>query len=282
MLVLLCTLCVVLYLDRICISQAALSIQEDLGLTNTQMGYVFAAFMLSYGLFEVPTGRWGDRYGSRKVLIRIVLWWSAFTAMTGFVPLFSYDSRLWLNSLGLLLLVRFLFGVGEAGALPNMARVAAHWFPADRRGPAQGLLNTSMLVGGATAPVLAAYLIRVIGWRVTFSVFAVVGVAWVIVFQRLFRDNPVDHPGVNEAERRLIEGRAAPARADSYPSDSQIEKQASEAVTRRDTYSEVPPSWPPSMGKQRNNDAPDLAESTGGLSWRIPLLFIRPFPGGEC
>ena len=135
--------------------------KKDLGLTNTQMGYVFAAFMLSYGLFEVPTGRWGDRYGSRKVLIRIVLWWSVFTALTGCVWPFVLDSGwcipLWgewsiplcYDSLMLLILIRFLFGAGEAGALPNMARVVARWFPADKRGPAQGLLNTAMLVGGA-------------------------------------------------------------------------------------------------------------------------------------
>jgi MFS family permease len=219
-LALLCALAFVLYLDRVCISQAAVSIQEELKLDNAQMGYVFAAFMLSYALFEVPTGRWGDRFGSRKVLMRIVLWWSVFTALTGCVWRFSFDSGwriegwwgsipLLFDSLGLLILIRFLFGAGEAGALPNMARVVARWFPADKRGPAQGLLNTSMLVGGATAPVLAAYLIAVIGWRWTFSVFAGVGVVWVIVFQRLFRDNPADHPWVNEAERRLIETAAA-------------------------------------------------------------------------
>src|SRR5205807_2184212 len=168
----LCLLAFVLYIDRICISQATTSIEKDLGISDKQMGFVLAAFTVAYGLFEVPTGRWGDRYGSRGVLTRIVLWWSAFTMLTGCVWAFSLDSGLRLglrgtdwsipllfDSFALLLLVRFLFGAGEAGALPNAARVSARWFPAGRRGPVQGLLNTSMLLGGITAPIVAGYVI---------------------------------------------------------------------------------------------------------------------------
>src|SRR5262245_13388958 len=119
----LCALCFVLYIDRVCISQAAESMQDELGLDSTQMGLVFGAFTLAYGLFEVPTGRLGDRYGSRRVLVRIVLWWSAFTALTG---------AAW--GLAALLAIRFLFGAGEAGAYPNAARVMSRWFPAGERG----------------------------------------------------------------------------------------------------------------------------------------------------
>ena len=79
----LCGLTLILYLDRMCIGKAAPFIQDELGLSDERMGYIHAAFMLSYGLFEVVTGHWGDRFGSRRVLIRIVLWWSAFTALTG-------------------------------------------------------------------------------------------------------------------------------------------------------------------------------------------------------
>ena len=102
----------VLYLDRVCIGQAAPQIQKDLGISETAWGYVAAAFTLSYALFEIPTGRWGDRFGSRGVLTRIVIWWSLFTALTGAA-----------SGLVVLLAVRFLFGAGEAGALPNAARV---------------------------------------------------------------------------------------------------------------------------------------------------------------
>src|SRR5262249_41130208 len=186
------------------------------------MGVVFGAFTLAYGLFEVPTGRWGDRYGSRGVLTRIVLWWSAFTALTACVWPFVLDSGLelplpWGGALPLLfdrflllVLFRCLFGAGEAGALPNTARVVARWFPADARGPAQGLINTSMLLGGAVTPVAAAYLIEWCGWRWAFVLFGLLGVVWAAVFYSWFRDDPAAHPDLNDAERQLIAGAALP------------------------------------------------------------------------
>src|SRR5260370_1120502 len=135
-LVFLATLVFVLYIDRVCIAKAEISIREELGLSKSQMGLVFGAFTFAYGLFEVPTGRWGDRFGSRGVLTRIVLWWSAFTALTGCVWKFSLGSGYHLsiggwsistaivcNSLVLLMLIRFLFGAGEAGA-PNKNRIS--------------------------------------------------------------------------------------------------------------------------------------------------------------
>src|SRR5438132_1996303 len=116
----LCSLSFILYIDRLCISKAAPQIEEELGITHTAMGFVFGAFTVAYGLFEIPTGRWGDRFGSRGVLTRIVLWWSAFTVLTGCVWKFDYRIRLlWSDTEGpvlLLLLIRFLFGAGEAGA----------------------------------------------------------------------------------------------------------------------------------------------------------------------
>src|SRR4029077_15137336 len=103
LLVFLGTLAFVLYLDRVCISKAEISIREELGFSKPQMGFVFGAFTIAYGLFEVVTGRWGDRYGSRGVLTRIVVWWSAFTALTGCVPKFAWDSGVrlpWFGSAG--------------------------------------------------------------------------------------------------------------------------------------------------------------------------------------
>src|SRR4051812_24943797 len=196
----LCALTFILYIDRICISKAAPRIERDLDISHTAMGFVFGAFTVAYGLFEVPTGRWGDRYGSRGVLTRIVLWWSAFTALTGCVGRFTLDSGYWLNvpwldtvvpllldGFLLLLLVRFLFGAGEAGALPNAARVVARWFPAGKRGAAQGIVNTSALLGGALAAVAAAYLIELVGWRWSFVLFDTLGVVWAGAFYTWFR-----------------------------------------------------------------------------------------------
>jgi MFS family permease len=193
----LCTLSFILYLDRICIAQAVPSIQAELAINDRWMSYILGAFTVAYGLFEVPTGRWGDRYGSRGVLTRIVIWWSAFTALTGAAtgPL-------------MLIVVRFLFGAGEAGALPNSCRVVARWFPPGRRGPAQGIVVTSAQLGGALAPVWAAYLIELLGWRLTFWIFGLLGVYWAVVFYLWYRDDPAEHPAANEAERRLITGSA--------------------------------------------------------------------------
>lgn len=198
----LCSLSFVLYLDRVCIGQAAPAIQEELNLTNTQMGYALSAFVLAYGLFEVPTGRWGDRFGSRGVLTRIVIWWSAFTALTGASV-----------NLAMLVAVRFLFGAGEAGAYPNAARVLARWFPRSQRGSAQGLMLTSAQIGATISPRVAQWLIDEVGWRWTFVVFSAIGIVWALAFYRWFRDDPARHPRVNETERELI---AAGSPADAH------------------------------------------------------------------
>jgi MFS family permease len=190
---LLCALTFILYIDRVCIAQAVEPIQQELKLSNTQVGYVLMAFTLAYGLFEVPTGRWGDRVGSRAVLTRIALWWSAFTALTAACTGF-YS----------LLLVRFLFGAGEAGAYPNVARIVSRWYPTAKRGRVQGLIQTAALVGGTAAPVAAAYLIRQLGWRWAFVCFGTLGVAWAIVFWLWFRDDPAHHPAVNAGELALL------------------------------------------------------------------------------
>ena len=131
----------ILYLDRVCIGQSATAIKRDLGISDVWMSWVFNAFIISYTTLEIPTGRWGDRYGSRSVLARVVVWWSCFTALTGAAA-----------SLTMLLIVRFLFGAGEAGALPNAARVLKEWFPESSRGRAQGMITTAMMIGGAVSP----------------------------------------------------------------------------------------------------------------------------------
>ena len=117
------------YYDRQCIVRAQESIQESLAMTDQQMGLVFGAFWLAYALFEIPGGWMGDRLGARFTLTRIVLAWSLFTALTGAATGF-YS----------LLVYRFLFGVGEAGAYPNMAHVQSRWLPKVERARAGGIL----------------------------------------------------------------------------------------------------------------------------------------------
>jgi sugar phosphate permease len=189
----LCTLAVLLYIDRVCIGQAEKAIRDDLGLSKQDMSWVYNAFVIAYCLLEVPTGHWGDRFGARGVISRIVLWWSAFTALTGMA------FGLWP-----LIGIRFLFGVGEAGAFPNVARVVTTWFPPAERGLARGTINTTALLGGALAPPIAAYCIALVGWRATFALFGLAGVFWAAAFYRWFRDHPAEHPAVNDAEAALI------------------------------------------------------------------------------
>src|SRR4029077_2363625 len=118
-LALLCSLTTLTYLDRICISIVGVRIKSEFGLDIEQFGWVLASFALAYALFEIPSGAWGDRIGPKSVFIRIVLWWSFFTAMTGLV-----------NGLISLLVMRFLFGMGESGTMPNNVLVISRWFPA--------------------------------------------------------------------------------------------------------------------------------------------------------
>jgi len=206
----LATMAFVLYLDRVCIAQALKPMKDEFGLTNTEASYVLMAFTLAYGLFEIPTGRWGDQYGSRRVLTRIVLWWSAFTVLTGCVWRFSFDFEFLsiaftVGTLALLVTIRFLFGAGEAGAVPNAARIIKLWFPLSERGRTQGWFQASMHIGGAVAPIIAGWIIdSQFGWRGAFILFGMVGVIWAAVFYWWFRDSPAEHPAVNSAEAQLI------------------------------------------------------------------------------
>src|SRR3989442_11571494 len=186
-------LSVVTYLDRVCIATAATSIREDLHLTGVQMGWIFSTFTLAYAIFEIPSGWLGDVIGPRKVLTRIVLWWSAFTVATG--TAWSYAS---------MLSFRFLFGAGEAGAFPNSSRSFSQWFPTKERGRAHGIIFMGTRLGGALAPPLAVALIAAIGWRRSFWVFGSLGVFWGILWWRWFRDDPAKHPAVNADELQII------------------------------------------------------------------------------
>jgi MFS transporter, ACS family, glucarate transporter len=190
-------LSVVTYLDRVCIATAATSIREDLHLTAVQMGWIFSAFTLAYAIFEIPSGWLGDRIGPRKVLTRIVLWWSAFTMATGVA--WSYSS---------MLMFRFLFGAGEAGAFPNASRSFSQWFPTKERGRAHGIIFMGTRLGGALAPPLAVALIAAVGWRGSFWTFGSLGVVWGALWWRWFRDDPRKHPSVNAEELRIIHGDA--------------------------------------------------------------------------
>ena len=192
-------LAAVTYLDRVCISRAEAEVRHDLGLSKVQMSYVFSAFTIAYALFEIPSGTWGDRIGPRRVLTRIVIWWSIFTMATA--AAFNFAS---------ILLVRFLFGMGEAGAFPNASRTFSKWFPASERGTAQGIFFAGAHLGGGLSPIIVGALLVIFPWRVIFVLFGLVGFIWAVAWYRWFRDDPSDHPRVSAVERRYIEAGRGP------------------------------------------------------------------------
>ncbi len=186
-------LAVIQYIDRVCISQAAPLISKDLVLSDSQMGWVFSAFTLAYALFEIPAGYLGDRIGPRKVLLRIVLWWSFFTAATGWM--FSWIS---------LVATRFFFGAGEAGAFPNLTKAFNRWLPFEERMRAQSVMWMCARLGGAFTPLLVYVCLQYVNWRTAFGLFGLLGVVWAIFFFKWYRDDPRTHPQVNAAEAALL------------------------------------------------------------------------------
>lgn len=194
-------LTLVTYLDRVCISATAPAMSEELGLTKTEMGDVFSIFILGYVLFEIPGGWLADRFGARSLLTRIVVWWSAFTALTGIA--WSYTS---------LMAIRFLFGCGEAGAFPGCASAISRWFPFAERGRAQAVVMVGSRLGGAFAPAIVIALMGRIGWRPVYWIFAVLGLAWAGAWAMWYRNSPEEHSAVEPQELASIQlGRQAGA-----------------------------------------------------------------------
>ncbi len=194
-------LTVLLYVDRACISAAKDGISKDFGLSKTEFGWVLAVFTLGYALFQTPSGWLADRFGPRKVITGIVSIWSLLTAVTG-------------ASLGFvsILIIRFLFGAGEAGAFPALSKVAFNWFPIKERGIVQGINFSGSRVGAAFALPLVAALIAHSGWRMTFAILGFSGIGFAIIWYALFRNKPEESSLVGADELKLIlENRQKPA-----------------------------------------------------------------------
>ena len=194
-LILLSLLSAITYLDRVCISVAGPRIQQELRISPQSWGWVVGVFAIAYGLFELPGGLMSDRMGPRRVLTRIVLWWSAFTILTGRVSNYS-----------LLLLVRFCFGAGEAGAYPGASSSISRWFPVAERARAFGIVWMASQAGGALAPLLVVPIQAMYGWRASFYVFGLLGVVWSAVWFLWYRDNPLEKTGITAAELAEIAG----------------------------------------------------------------------------
>ncbi len=187
-------LTLITYLDRICISLVGVRMKAEFNLTNEQFGWVLGSFALAYAIFEIPSGVLGDRIGQRAVLIRIVLLWSLFTALTGAT-----------TGLMSLLVGRFLFGMGESGAYPTSSAVISRWFPAGETARSMSSLFVGQNAGAAIAPLIVIPIVVAFGWRASFFVNGFIGLSWVLVCFLWFRNNPSEMKTVTEEERNFIE-----------------------------------------------------------------------------
>jgi ACS family glucarate transporter-like MFS transporter len=182
------------YMDRACIASAADFIIKDLSISREMLGLILGIFAVGYALFQVPSGWIADRFGPRKALTIVVSVWSCFTALTGAAR----------NAIQMLVL-RFLFGVGEAGAFPGATQAFFRWLPVKERGIAHGINFSGSRLGAAFSLFLMPWLISVIGWRWTFVVNGLIGIIWATVWLIWFRDNPKDNRKINQAELDYIE-----------------------------------------------------------------------------
>jgi ACS family glucarate transporter-like MFS transporter len=192
--VLLYFLILITYLDRTTISLVGVRIKAAFHLTNTQFGYALGAFALAYALFEIPSALMGDRLGQRKVFLRIVIWWSLFTALTGAV-----------TGLTSLIIVRFLFGMGEAGAYPNSTGTVSRWFPKTETSRGISWFSMGSSSGAAVAPLIVVPLAVTFGWRAPFFVNAALGLVWVLTCYLWFRNHPAEMKRISPQEKELIE-----------------------------------------------------------------------------
>jgi ACS family glucarate transporter-like MFS transporter len=193
-LALLCSLTTLTYLDRICISIVGVRIKTEFALSNSQFGWVLASFSLAYALFEIPSGVLGDRIGPKALFIRIVLFWSLFTALTGLA-----------TGLVSLIIIRFLFGAGESGTYPNCMIVMSRWFPVQEMGRSLTWVGIGSQIGSAIAPLIIIPIAVSYGWRASFYVNAAIGVVWVFICFKWFQNFPSQMKKITAQEVQFIE-----------------------------------------------------------------------------
>jgi len=181
------------FLDRIALSSASANIMDDLHISISQWGWILGMFTIAYAAFEIPTGWLGDKFGGKKILIRVVLWWSLFTILTGFA-----------NGFLMLLLVRFLFGMGEAGAYPNTSIVLAKWFPAFERGRAQAVIWGASRLGAALTPFLVLPIQQKYSWHTSFYILGFVGILWTLFWIFWHKEEPAQSKSISKDELTFI------------------------------------------------------------------------------
>jgi sugar phosphate permease len=183
------------YLDRVNISTAAPVISKEFNFDKITMGVIFSAFVWSYALFQIPGGWLGDRFGPRRVLTAIVTYWSLMTACTA-----AAGGALSFTA------IRFLFGIGEAGAFPVATRSMQLWYPRQERGLVQGVSHSASRLGAAIAPPFVVAIIATLGWRWVFYICGALGILWSALWYFTYRNLPEEQPSVSRAELGYIRG----------------------------------------------------------------------------
>jgi sugar phosphate permease len=216
-----CSVAVLIYIHRQSFAVALKDIQNTLSLSTTQAGWLVFFFMIAYGLFEMPAGLLGDRYGVRHVLPILVLGWSLTTAL---VALVVWLPEVWYLPFIVLLLLRFLFGMFQAGGFPLLSRMMTDWMTTKERASAQGAVWMSTRFGGMVAAPLVGGLVFVFGdWRYPLCLLSALGLVWCCLFWPWFRNRPEEKAGVNPAECELIAaGRAPRATSHAIPWDRML------------------------------------------------------------
>jgi D-galactonate transporter len=194
-LVLISLMYLITYLDRVNISTAAPIISKEFGFDKITMGVIFSAFGWAYAMFQVPGGWLGDRFGARNVLTVIVGYWSVMTAATAVA-----------TGATSFMVLRFLFGAGEAGAFPGATRAMQLWYPRHERGFVQGVTHSASRLGAAIAPPVVVLIMTTLGWRSVFYICGAIGILWSVLWYFAYRNLPEEHALVNEAELKYIRG----------------------------------------------------------------------------
>ena len=188
-LILICLMYGITYIDRVNVSAAAPVLQKDLHLTNTQVGLVFSAFAYPYLIFTVFGGWLSDRFGARKALTLAAVIWGSATLLTGVA-----------STLAAILFARVMLGLGEGATFPIATRALSDWMPEGKRGFAQGITHSSSRLGTAVTPPLVAWLIAATSWRGAFIVLGTVSLGWAFAWGGYFRDDPSTHREVTAQE----------------------------------------------------------------------------------
>ncbi|MGF6964194.1 sugar phosphate permease [Paraburkholderia sp. WC7.3g] len=188
-LVMLCLMYFITYVDRVNISTAAGQFKSELGLSNTQLGIIFSAFAYPYVIFQFIGGWVSDRFGARRTLLACAAIWAVATALTGMAGGFAS-----------LIAARLLLGLGEGATFPASTSAMASWIARDKRGMAQGITHSSARLGNAIAPMLVVALMTALNWRLSFYLLGAMSAVWLVLWYLTYTERPVDHPRITRAE----------------------------------------------------------------------------------